>query len=80
MCKSVSTRGIDWGKHTHIYMSIQIKENKHGIIQGSMTHTRERTHTHTHTHTHTNTHIYIRGADDKFPGFFVWAFKIFVDS
>ena len=31
-------------------------------------------------HTHIYIYVYIRGADDKFPDFFVWAFKIFVDS
>ena len=44
--------------------------------------THARAHTHTHTYTHSQTHIYkhFRGAYDKFPGFFVWAFKIVVDS
>ena len=49
-----------------------------------------RTHTHTHTHTHTYTYIYIYiyiyiiiyipGAFNEFPDFFVQAFKIVVDS
>ena len=37
----------------------------------------------THTHTHTHTHIYIythEGHTLSFPAFFVWAFKIVVDS
>ena len=36
-------------------------------------------HTHTHTHTH-YIHIYIYGAFNKFPDFFVQAFKIVADS
>ena len=46
------------------------------------------THTHTHTHihtrtrvrTHTHVYVYIQGAYDKFPDFFVLAFKIVRDS
>ena len=37
-------------------------------------------HSHTHTHTHTHTRIYIRGAFNRFPAFFVQDFKIGVDS
>ena len=38
------------------------------------------THTHTHTHTHICIYIYIYGEFNKFPDFFVQAFKIVVDS
>ena len=37
------------------------------------------TDTQTHIHTHTYIYIYTRGAYDKFPNFFGWAFKIVVD-
>ena len=35
---------------------------------------------HTHTHTHIYIYIYIHGAFNKFPDFFVQAFKIVVDA
>ena len=37
-------------------------------------------HTHTHIYIYIYIYIYIRGAFNKFPDFFVWAFKIVVDS
>ena len=59
--------------HTHAYT------HTYTLI---LTHKHTQTHTQTHTHTHadTHTHTHIRGTFNKFPDFFVQAFKIVVDS
>ena len=66
--------------YIHIYIYVHIYIYIHDIYIYAYLYICTHTYIYTHMYIHTYVYINIRGAYDKFPDFFVWTFKIIVDS